>query len=152
MSIKPFSALPGSMEKLGSRVQQAATQIVRQVAVGIGATLVDTTRVDTGKARSNWRATLNSPASGVIPPYSPGNKLGKGEIANANLAKAQQKQVINRFNARKDRSVMITNNVPYIGVLNNGRSGEGGAPDNMVGQALQTGRLILKTIRVLEVR
>lgn len=150
MAIRPFSALPGSLEKLGSKIQQAATKIVKQVATGIGATVVDTTRVDTGAARSNWRATLNNPAGGVIPPYAPGNKLGKNEIANANSAKAQQRQVISRFNAKKDRSVVITNNLHYIGILNDGRSGV--SPDNMVEQGLQTGRLILKSFKVLDVR
>lgn len=150
MAVRPFSQLPAAMGNLGTRVQQAGTKIVRQVATGIGATLVDTTRVDTGAARSNWRATLNTPASGTIFPYAPGNKLGRGETANANAAKSQQRQVIARFNARKDKSVMITNNVDYIGILNDGRSGIAG--DAMVEQALQTGRLILKSIKVLDVR
>ena len=147
MGIRPFSALPGRMDKLGDEIQRAATKIVRQVAKGIGATVVDTTRVDTGEARSNWRATLNAPAVGTIPPYAPGNKLGMGETANANSAKAQQVQVINRFNARKDRSVMITNNVPYIGVLNSGGPTVDG--NFMVEQGLQTGRLIIKSFKVL---
>lgn len=150
MGVRPFSELPAFTNRLADRVEKSATRIMRQLATGIGATLVDTTRVDTGKARSNWRATLNTPASGTIPPYAPGNKLGKGETANASAAKTQQQQVFSRFNVKKDRAIFITNNVPYIGILNAGRSGV--APDSMVEQAVLTGRAILKSLKILEVR
>ena len=86
---RPFSDLPAFTDRMAKNVEDAATRIMRQLAVGIGATLVDTTRVDTGKARSNWRATLNVPATGTIPPYAPGNKLGVSEMANASGAKNQ---------------------------------------------------------------
>lgn len=147
---KSFSQLPGSMDDLGDNVHRIGTILVKQVAKAIGATVIDTTKVDTGLARSNWRATLNAPAAGTIPPYSPGNKLGKSESANANAAKAQQKQVINQFNAAKNTGVFITNNVRYIGVLNDG--GKNHAPGLMVQQALQTGRLVLQSIKVLDLK
>lgn len=148
----PFSALPSRMNKLGGTITKGVTKLVQDVAKGIGATVVDTTRVDTGLARSNWRATVSAPASGTIPPYAPGIKLGIGEGANASAAKAQQKQAIERFNARKHVSIFITNNVPYIGVLNNGSPVH--APGNMVQLGIQTGRAILqaKASRVLDTR
>lgn len=151
MGIRPFSELPAFTNRLAEKVEDAATRVMRQLAIGIGATLVDTTRVDTGKARSNWRGTLNAPATGTIPPYSPGNKLGKGEIANANAAKSQQRQVFDRFNARRDTAIFITNNVSYIGILNNGRSGGKEGGDFMVEQAVLTGRLILKSLKVMQI-
>ena len=122
--------------------------MAQRVAKNIGASVVDTTRVDTGKARSNWRATLDAPATGTIPPYSPGNKLGQAETANAGSAKAQQAQVINTFNVRKNRSIFITNNVDYIETLNNG--GPRVAPGLMVEQGFQTGRDTLRTARILD--
>lgn len=138
----PFSALPQRMNKLGDTITKGVTKLAQDVAKGIGATVVDTTKVDTGLARSNWRATISAPASGVIPPYSPGNHLGISESANAGAAKAQQKQAIEQFNAAKHVSIFITNNVPYIGVLNHGSSIH--APGLMVEQGLQTGRAILQ--------
>jgi len=134
-----FGELPRRMDKLGGTITHGVSTLVQEVAIGIGATVVDTTRVDTGKARSNWRATLDTPANGVIPPYSPGNNLGIGETANANAAKAQQKQVIRRFSAVKQRSIFITNRVPYIETLNS----KGTAPGMMIEQGIQTGRLVL---------
>jgi len=138
----PFSALPRRMDDLGKTINKGVSKLAQDVAKGIGATVVDTTKVDKGVARSNWRATISAPASGTIPAYSPGNKLGLGETANAGAAKAQQKQAIERFDASKNTSIFITNNVPYIADLNNGSAIH--APGLMVEQGLQTGKAILE--------
>ena len=138
----PFSAMPARMDRLNAAMTRGVSKLVKDIAKGIGATVVDTTRVDTGLARSNWRATISAPASGVIPPYAPGIKLGIGEGANASAAKAQHKQAIERFNLRKHTSVFITNRVPYIVALNNGSPVH--APGNMVQLGFQTGRAILQ--------
>lgn len=144
---RPFSELPSALNKRGDQVNKLVNTIVMKVATGIGATLVDTTRVDTGVARSNWRASLNVALGGTIPAYSPGNKLGKSETGNASAAKAQQKQVINRFRSKRDLGgIFIANNVRYIGELNDGRPGL--APGLMMEQAIQTGRVIFKTLKV----
>lgn len=147
---KSFDQLPNSLNMLGSRVERGATRVVKVVSTAIGATVVDTTKVDTGVARSNWRATLNAPASGTIPAYAPGNKLGSSETANANAAKSQQKQVISKFNAKKHTGVFIVNNVHYIGALNNGSPVH--APGLMVEQGLQSGKLALKSLRILDTK
>ena len=148
----PFSALPRRMNKLGGTITKGVSKLAQDVAKGIGATVVDTTPVDTGLARSNWRATISAPASGTIPPYSPGNQLGIGEAANALATKAQQKQAIDRFDASKHASIFITNNVPYIGALNDGSSPQ--SPGGMVEMGIQTGRLVLqaKARKVLDPR
>jgi hypothetical protein len=138
----PFSALPNRMNKLGGNIARGISRLVQDIAEGIGATVVDTTAVDTGLARSNWRATLSVPASGIIPPYAPGIKLGIGEGANASAAKAQQRQVIRRFNVNKHNSIFITNNVHYIGALNAGSSPQSAGA--MVALGFQTGRAILQ--------
>lgn len=144
---RPFSELPRALKKRGDRVERNVDRIVAQVATVIGATLVDTTRVDTGVARSNWRASLNAALGGTISAYSPGNKLGKGETGNASSAKAQQKQVINRFRNKRDLGgIFIANNVRYIGELNDGRPGL--APGLMIEQAIQAGRAVFKSIKV----
>ncbi len=151
-SVFPFSALPRRMTKLSGTIPKGISKLIQDVATGIGATVVDTTPVDTGLARSNWRATLSAPASGTIPPYSPGNHLGISESANAGAAKAQQKQNIKRFNAAKHTSIFITNNVSYIGALDAGSSPQ--SPGSMVALGLQTGRAILeaKARRVLDTK
>ena len=145
-----FDELPKRMDNLGDGITRGTTRLVRAVATGIGATVVDTTKVDTGAARSNWRATITAPATGTIAPYVPGTKLGIGETANANAAKSQHKRVFERFDATKHVGVFITNNVPHIGALNNGSTVH--APGNMVAKGLQTGRLVLRASKVLDTR
>lgn len=150
MAVRPFSDLPKVTERLAKNMTSGATRIMRRLAIGIGGTLVDATRVDTGRARSNWQGTLNTPAKGTIPPYAPGDKLGRGEVANANAAKDQQAQVFLRFKAGKDQAIFITNNVHYIGILNHGRAGIEGGGDFMVEQAVLVGRAILKNAKLVE--
>ena len=145
-----FNVLPRRMEHLGADITRGITRLAQNVAKGIGATVVDTTRVDTGMARSNWRATIDAPAAGIIPPYSPGNHLGISETANANAAKAQQKSVIERYDASKRPSIFITNRVPYIGYLNNGTPKL--APGLMVQQGFATGRAIVQSTKILDTR
>ncbi len=144
---KSFDELPASMDGLNRTVRRGVTKIVQRVASVIGATVVDTTRVDTGFARSNWSATVFEPASGTITPYFPGTALGIGETQNANAVKAQQRRVIKRFNASKHRSLFITNNVDYIETLNNGNARL--APGLMVEQSFQAGKLAFKSVKVL---
>ena len=148
----PFSALPRRMTNLGGNIPKGVSKLAQDVAKGIGATVVDTTKVDTGLARSNWRATISAPASGTIPPYAPGVALGIGEGANASAAKAQQRQAIARFDASKHESIFITNNIPYIVALNNGSSVH--SPGKMVELGIQTGRAILqaKAGKVLDIK
>ncbi len=143
----PFSSLPQRMDRLGRATVSGTTKLVQEVAKVIGAKIIDTTAVDTGLARSNWRASISAPASGIIPPYAPGVKLGIGEGANASAAKAQQKQAIEQFNAAKDQGIFITNNVPYIAVLERGDSKH--KAGDMVKMGIQAGRVVLQTPGVL---
>ena len=76
-----FSELPRRMDRLGTTIVKGVSILAQDVAKGIGATVVDATPVDTGLARSNWRATISAPAAGTIPAYAPGNHLGISEVA-----------------------------------------------------------------------
>jgi hypothetical protein len=135
------------MNALGRAMPKIGTKLVKAAATGIGATVVDTTPVDTGLARSNWQASLDSPLP-QRPPYSAGSGLGIGETANASAAKGQQRQVIGVFDARKHQRLVISNFVPYIGALNNGSPTT--RAHAMVQQGLQTGRAVLQAIKVLD--
>jgi hypothetical protein len=140
--VRPFSQLPDVLQKKGRSVSFNTTVLAKETAKAIGNTLVDTTRVDTGEARSNWLASLNVPRSDTIPPYAPGNKLGIGERANATRAKAQHASVIRQFSANKGNGIIaISNNVGHIGFLNDGSPTN--TPDNMVERAVQVGRIAL---------
>ncbi len=83
------------------------------------------TPVDTGKARSNWQVGVGAPAEGVVSPYAPGKRLGIGETGNANGAINAGMAVI-RY-SDPDQPLFISNNVEYIGKLNDGSSAQSGA-------------------------
>ena len=141
MPVFPFESLAPRMNALGRLMPKIGTKLVRDVSRGIGATVVDTTPVDTGLARSNWQASLNAPV-GMIHAYAEGNNLGIAETANASAAKAQQRQVIESFDALKHQKVVISNRVPYIGFLDRGSRNT--RASNIVAQGLQTGRAVLQ--------
>lgn len=144
-----FSELPKVTNTIANRMSGAMTRLVKIASRTVGKTAVETTRVDTGKARSNWRANLNGPAVGVIPAYAPGNKLGFGERANAVSAIAQQRAVIAQFSVNRNRSVFISNNVPYIGILNNG--GNNISPGNMAQLAVQAAKVRIQNEKILKI-
>lgn len=147
---RPFAQLPQVMEETAKDIDSGLTRIVREAARVAGRTLVQTTRVDTGTARSNWVAQINVPFQGVIAPYSPGKGLGIGETANASGAIAQQGRVISTFLASKHRSIHITNNVPYIGFLNDGSPTVG--PDFMAERAVAAARAAIRNMPLLNSR
>ena len=144
-----FSQLPNRMNRLErSVVNEGLKRAVKNTARAIGATVVDTTRVDTGKARSNWRASLGQPiADAAREPYAPGVKLGIHETSNSAAVKTQQHEVIRLYVPRLHRSIFITNRVDYIETLNNG--GPRNAADAMVEQGMQAGRVAAKATKVL---
>lgn len=129
------------------QVRDGVDKVVRNAAFKIDQAVVTATPVDTGRARSNWIASIGSPAGGTRGPFSPGSKLGRGESNNAQAAITAAKAVISsrRFN----QSVFITNNVHYIGDLNNGSSKQ--APKNFVRRGIQAGTQAVRAIKIFEV-
>lgn len=119
MSLERFSR---RMHLRASNLPREVNKVVRKAALAIDQTLVLATPVDTGRARSNWIVSLGGSQSETIDPYSPGHLLGLGETANADAAIAQGSGVIAR--RKPGQEVHITNNVEYIGRLNEGWSAQ----------------------------
>ena len=132
---RPFSALPGILDRRSREFSRGVNTISREAAQAAGRAAVRSTPVDTGMARSNWQASTGSPRSNVIPPYAPGAKLGLAEVGNAVGAEGQQRVVLQAWNAIREISAFITNNVEYIGPLNFGGPTVG--PNNMIAKAVQ---------------
>lgn len=97
---------------------------VRAIALIVDETLVNTTPVKSGRARSNWNPSLNTP-DGTI--REPG-----------------QKPSIDPINAayRITDTILISNNLPYIKKLNSGSSKQ--APAGFVDAALARGKRAVK--------
>lgn len=145
---KSFNQLPSFTTRMANNVDGVVTKLVKAAATAAGRTAVEKTRADTGKARSNWVAQLNFPNTQIRPPYAPGNRLGFGERANATAAFAQQQSVIRTFSVKRSQAIYISNNVDYIGTLNNG--GPRVAPGLMAQQAIQAAEVSIKSERVLK--
>lgn len=96
--------------------------VQRKVAIEIGTRLVYKTPVDTGRARGGWLPSIDSPAGGE------GGADPTGQQAVV--------KIMGKFsrNAPAYRVYYITNNVPYIGDLNNGHSQQ--APAHFVEMAV----------------
>ena len=111
-------------KNVNKTVHQVALLAVREVVLG--------TPVDTGKARSNWLVKLGSPDRRVIEPLAPGAASSQSALDHAQSVIA----------VRINEDIYISNNVDYIGKLNDGTSAQ--APPGYVQSA------VLRAARIVE--
>lgn len=128
------------------KMEENTNKMVRATALAIDQIVVTETPVDTGRARSNWIVALGSPARNTIEPYSKGENLGKGEQANRGAAIAQGSAVIGT--RRLGQDIYISNNLPYIGKLNDGTSAQ--APAGFIEKAIQAGVATIKRSKLFK--
>lgn len=124
----------GRIKVVGKRVEDNADRLTRKVALAVDAAVVIATPVDTGRARSNWQVSLGEAASGTREAFSEG-KDRSTESANTQAALEEGKAVISEYKGGTD--IHITNNLPYIGRLNEGWSAQ--APSAFVEKAVLVG-------------
>jgi len=144
---RTFNQLGTRLRLRALQVRDGVNKIVKLAAGGVVREVVFATPVHTGLARSNWIASLGTPSGKTISPHSPGNKLGRGESANAIPAiRAAVTEIRNRqFN----ETVFITNNLDYIGKLNNGSSTQ--APANFVAKSVQVGAAAVRAKKIFKI-
>lgn len=132
-----FDTFNKNMRQRAKNVSLNADQIVRKCALAIDGAVVIATPVDTGRARSNWQVENNGPNPTTIQPYSPGREGSTGG-ANSRAAIEQGKAKIAAYKgSASGGSIHITNNLSYIGRLNNGSSKQ--APAGFVEKAMLIG-------------
>jgi hypothetical protein len=102
--------------KIGDKVLVVQKKVALQCLEGI----VNMTPVDTGRARGNWQVTIGSPKQG-----HDWERKDKGGSATID----QGRSTVNELSS--PGTVYITNNLPYILALENGRSSTQ-APQGMV--------------------
>ncbi len=119
---QPFDTIGLVMNRRAKQMSRNVERIVKTVAGSIDRNVVSDTPQDTGAAASNWLVSVDTPLTGVIPPYAPGMKLGKGFPGNTNAAIQQGKVAISSFDIKINNAIFISNNIDYIGLLNAGRS------------------------------
>lgn len=113
------------LKKIAAQMGEQVDTVQRAVTIEVFNSVIDNTRVDTGRARGNWQTTTTTPAQGNLETT---DKTGAGTKAKA-------------ASAVKPKSLMIiTNNLPYIVKLEE--------LDGMVGKTIaRIGRIIRERAR-----
>jgi hypothetical protein len=132
------------MRAVAVGVPHNADKLMRQLTLAVTAVVVRGTPVDTGRAKANWQAQLGAPAEGVVQGYSPGSAGSTAGQAEA-LALARANEVATQYKGGVD--VNITNNLPYIGRLNDGYSEQ--APANFVQNAVAVAVRKVQSTRII---
>jgi hypothetical protein len=135
------------MRRIAVQVEGNVDRAVKDCAGAAAKSVIQGTPVDTGAARSNWLAALDAPAAGTVPAHAPGTAGSTGD-ANAAVAIEQVGEVIEKFDLAKNKSIHITNNLPYIGALNDGHSRQ--APADFVRLAVLDGLAKVRGAKLLE--
>ena len=123
--------------RIKADLERAAERVIKVLAVNITANLVERTPVDTGWAKSNW---IPSVGESVSEPQGSKENVGQAAAAQA----GGQARVLG-YKLSK-RNVFISNNVPYISLLNDGHSKQ--APAGFVQVEIEQGIRELRFIRL----
>lgn len=109
------------MRKLGADVEPAVDETLRKVALVANQTLIMATPIDTGRARANWQVSIDAEVEKEL------------DSTDVPTTLARNQGVIQGY---RGGALIIQNNVPYIGRLNDGWSAQ--APAGFIEKALQT--------------
>lgn len=109
-----------NIRKRGSQIENGSVVLVRKAAKTVLKALCYGSPADKGVMRSNYRVSVGGRATAMIGAYSPGKKLGMGERANAGAAYKVGSAKINGLINKANKSVTISNNVPYLDKVNGG--------------------------------
>ena len=129
-----FTSLARALQNRAREIDQGVESTVRRAALTTVSVAAIATPVDTGLARGNWRTRIGSPEEEVInTPRSVAQVVGE--------ATAEVRQW-----TLTSPDIFVTNNVEYIGFLDEGSSLQ--APNGMTEQAIAAGLRVLQQIRV----
>jgi len=107
-------------------------EVIAKTALDIDRQLVNQTPVDTGRAKSNWIATVGVPSSETRESTTP---INNEPVYNS---------------AKFGQKIFITNNLPYIQRLNNGYSAK--APSGYVDAIVRSAQRKVKDIARVEMK
>lgn len=144
MSLNDFAK---QIDRIAVRVEGNVERAVKDCAQAVLRSVVENTPVDTGMARSNWTLELDRAFEGLFQARVPG-KGGSTAEENAAAAVEAGAATIEAFDIGRNGSIHITNNLPYIGPLNDGHSKQ--APTDFVRIAVMDGLATVRGTKILE--
>jgi hypothetical protein len=146
------------IDGLNVKIPVATNEIKKSAGRVILQDLTQVTPADTGAAISNWQASSDEPNIAVVPPYAPSPR---GRMINGVWTHSADPTATAQANApatvdagefiidaiEPGHPLFITNNVPYIGVLNDGSSTQ--TPAGFVDRALILARSVIDRAKLL---
>jgi hypothetical protein len=124
------------LDRAYDEAMKRVAQTIRAVAIVVDQKLVETTPVDTGRARANWQVSLNEPLSSQVPWSDETRK------ESSFIPPRSETALKAAAGFKIDDTIFITNNLPYIRRLNDGYSKQ--APAGFVESAIAVGKRIIK--------
>lgn len=118
------------IQQFAEKTNRNINQVRRGVALDLFTQIIQRTPVDTGRARSNWQTTINTPASGNLSSF---DRNGSNALSQAARIAAT---------ADGDDTIWLVNNLPYIIRLEYGYSDQ--APQGMLRLSVQQFRAALR--------
>lgn len=115
----------GQLRFIVRALEKVTERAVAKITLDATANLIETTPVNTGWARANWVPSIGSP---IDEPTGDQENVSQSE-QDSGIA-----QVATQYKLDMGK-VFITNNVPYIGALNDGHSQQ--APSGFVQVAVE---------------
>lgn len=117
-----------AIERAKREIMKAVNEKVIDAALQISQTVILSTPVDTGRARANWQANIGEATTSTIDEL---DDSGLGRIG-------KNTQIILQKGDDPTQEVHITNNLSYIGKLNEGSSKQ--AEAGFVERAVESAR------------
>lgn len=114
--MKPISMLAPDIMQMQKNFMENRNVALRKAAIATGSSLVMNTPVDTGRARGNWQTSIDNPILSEIDRLDQSGQQTNQEVISE----------AGKFNS-SNKSINITNNLPYINKLNSGHSPQAAA-------------------------
>lgn len=146
MGTYPFEQMPTVVDTAVQAMNKAIDVAMVLIAQEGLSVIADNTPVDTTLAVSNWQVSTTSPLQSQIGPAVPNSKFGSGAAAARAVVKTRAAGKLT--GARSLKNIYITNNVPYITVLEYGDSKH--RPSGMVAKGLQAMALRASSIEIIK--
>jgi hypothetical protein len=134
------------INQIAADVEKNSNAMVRKTVITVASAVALRTPVDTGRARANWRTNIGGPLTARVDNFPKGKKGTTGAAA-AGQAINDATSKMEGFN-KSGVDVYISNNLPYIGRLNEGHSKQ--APAGFIESAIMAGLRAIKKARLVK--
>lgn len=137
MGVHNYNQMGSVLRSAAAKTRVLGATIVRLVATRGHEVIVEQTSVDTSRAVSNWRVGVGYAPAGEVSARVVGSVKGSGGPAAKALTISAGRGVIAGYMG--PMGIFISNNVPYIGVIEYGTTNR--RPVGMVAKGLQAMRI-----------